>query len=243
MANDLAERVNSLSQPVGEDVPGWSGAFAPDTRAMEGRLTRLVGVDPKAHAAGLFEAFAGDKSGGMWTYMPVDPFSNEDEVLAWLTGLAASKDPLFFAIIEKATGKAVGVASFLRINPEMGGIEVGYISYSPRLQKTVMASEAMYLMMARVFDDWGYRRYEWKCDDKNAASRRAALRFGFQFEGIFRQAMVYKGRNRDTAWFSIIDKEWPELKLAFEGWLAPGNFDENGGQIRRLEDFRKASED
>jgi len=135
------------------------------------------------------------------------------------------EDPLFHAIIDVKAGKAVGVASYLRIEPSVGVIEVCHIHYSPLIQKTPAATEAMYLMMKRVFDELGYRRYEWKCDALNEGSRKAARRLGFTFEGVFRQATIYKGRNRDTAWFSVIDKEWPTLKNAFENWLKPANFD------------------
>jgi RimJ/RimL family protein N-acetyltransferase len=147
-------------------------------------------------------------------------------------------DPLFHAIIARDSGRAVGVASLMRIDPGSGVLEVGGINYSPRLQRHPAGTEAMYLLMRRVFDELGYRRYEWKCDALNAASRAAAARLGFRFEGIFRQAVVYKERNRDTAWFSIIDREWPALKAAFEGWLSPDNFDDAGRQRRRLAEFR-----
>jgi len=147
-------------------------------------------------------------------------------------------DPLYHAILKRQSGRAVGVASFMRIGPASGVIEVGGINYSPRLQRTPAATEAMYLLMRRVFDELGYRRYEWKCDALNAPSRAAAARLGFRFEGIFRQAIVYKGRSRDTAWFSIIDGEWPTLKTAFERWLDPANFDESGRPRRRLSEFR-----
>jgi RimJ/RimL family protein N-acetyltransferase len=146
---------------------------------------------------------------------------------------------LFFTIIDKASGKAVGVASFLRIDPKMGVIEVGHINYAPALQRTPQATEAMYLMMKRVFDELGYRRYEWKCDALNAPSYRAAERLGFVYEGTFRQATIYKGRNRDTAWYAIIDKDWPKLKAAYEEWLSPQNFDAAGQQRNKLSAFRR----
>ncbi len=155
--------------------------------------------------------------------------------------MPSSDDPLFHTIVDLATGKAVGVATFMRIDRAHGVIEVGNINYSPLLQRTPAATEAMFLMMRRVFDELGYRRYEWKCDSLNAPSRAAALRLGFQFEGIFRQAVVYKGRNRDTAWFSMIDSEWPALKRAYEQWLAPENFDAEGRQPRKLAEFIAAA--
>jgi RimJ/RimL family protein N-acetyltransferase len=170
----------------------------------------------------------------MWTYMGYGPFARLDTYTAWAESAAASEDPLFHAIVDQATGKAVGVAAYLRVEPGVGVIEVGHIAYSPILQRTPAATEAMYLLMRRVFDELGYRRYEWKCDALNAASRGAAERLGFTFEGIFRQATLYKGRNRDTAWYSVIDREWPQLKAAFEAWLDPSNFDGVGRQRTRL---------
>jgi RimJ/RimL family protein N-acetyltransferase len=143
-------------------------------------------------------------------------------------------DPTFYAIVDTASGSPVGVASYLRIAPDMGSIEVGHLSYSPALQRTAAATEAMYLMMRRAFDELGYRRYEWKCDSLNAPSRAAAIRLGFQYEGLFRDAVVYKGRNRDNAWYSIVADEWPALRTAFERWLDPANFGPEGGQILRL---------
>src|SRR5262249_19517403 len=151
-----------------------------------------------------------------------------------MASTASGSDPLFHAIIDTVSRQAAGVASFLRIDPAHGVIEVGHINYSPRLQRTTAATEAMYLMMRRVFDELGYRRYEWKCDALNAPSRRAAERFGFTFEGIFRQAVMYKGRNRDTAWYSIIDREWPVVRRTYEQWLAAGNFAEDGRQRTAL---------
>ena len=155
--------------------------------------------------------------------------------------MSRGNDPLFYAILDQATNRAVGVAGYLRIDPRNGSIEVGHLGYSPLLQRTPAATEAMYLMMARAFE-LGYRRYEWKCDSLNEPSRAAALRLGFVFEGIFRQAVVVKGRNRDTAWFSVIDSEWPALKAAFVNWLAPDNFDEQGRQLARLSAFRRGDD-
>ncbi len=159
------------------------------------------------------------------------------EYHAWLAPRPASEDPLFFAFVDKARAQAVGLGSYLRITPAQGSVEVGHLQYSPLMQRTPVATEAMYLMMRNAFE-LGYRRYEWKCDSLNAASRRAAQRLGFTFEGIFRQAIVYKGRNRDTAWFSVIDQEWPTLDAAFRAWLDPANFDANGRHRRSLESLR-----
>ena len=204
---------------------------------MEGRFCRLEPLDPARHAADLFAANQLDKDGRNWTYLSVGPFADLASYRAWLDQVAKGDDPLFHAIIDKSTGKAVGVATFMRIDAANGVIEVGNINYSPLLQRKPGATEAMYLMMARVFDELGYRRYEWKCDSLNAPSRAAAARLGFQYEGLFRQAVVYKGRNRDTAWFSIIDSEWPALKRAYQQWLAPENFDAGGQQKRKLSDL------
>lgn len=204
---------------------------------MEGRFCRLEPLDPARHAADLFAANQLDKEGRNWTYLSVDAFENLASYRAWLEQVAKGDDPLFHAIIDKATGKAVGVATFMRIDSTNGVIEVGNINYSPLLQRKPAATEAMYLMMVRVFDELGYRRYEWKCDSLNAPSRAAALRLGFQYEGLFRQAVVYKGRNRDTTWFSIIDGEWPALRRAYQQWLNPENFDAAGKQRRKLTDL------
>ena len=190
-------------------------------------------LDPARHGTSLFAAYQLDHAGVGWTYLPYGPFTDEPTFRSWLDGIAAKDDPLFHAILDDS-GDAVGVASLMRISPETGSIEVGHIHYSPRLQRTRAATEAMFLMMRRVFEELGYRRYEWKCDALNEPSRKAAARLGFSFEGVFRQATIYKGRNRDTAWFAIIDHEWPALKAAYETWLDPGNFDAHGKQQQGL---------
>ena len=229
-------RLNIHGQPIGEDV-AWSGAKRPPRSAMQGRYCRLEPLDTDRHAADLFQAFSTDKTGANWTYLSLEPFENETALRRWMQGVCQRDDPLFHAIIDRATGKAAGFATFMRINPAMGVMEVGNINFSPLLQRTPAATEAMFLMMRRAFNELGYRRYEWKCDALNAPSYRAAERLGFTYEGLFRQALVYKGRNRDTAWFSIIDKEWPALERAFTGWLAPKNFDTAGQQIKKLSEF------
>ena len=208
---------------------------------MEGRFCRLERLDPARHAQDLFAANKLDASGQNWTYLFVGPFADFGTYRTWLEQVAKADDPLFHTIIDRKTESAVGVATFMRIDRPNGVIEVGNINYSPLLQRTPAATEAMFLMMARVFDELGYRRYEWKCDNLNAPSRAAALRLGFQFEGIFRQAVIYKNRNRDTAWFSMIDSEWPTLKRAYEQWLAPDNFDAEGRQQRKLNDLIAAA--
>ena len=171
--------------------------------------------------------------------MPYGPFDHFDDYKRWLSGICNGDDPLFHTIIEAENNTAVGVASFLRIQPRIGVIEVGHIHFSPLLQKTPIATEAMFLMMRRVFDELGYRRYEWKCDSMNANSINAAQRLGFIYEGTFRQATMYKNRNRDSAWLSITDKEWPNLKKTFQSWLSPNNLDSNGRQKNSLKEIRR----
>ena len=221
---------NELGQPIGPPLPGWTARPAPPRTPLAGRFCRVEPLDPERHAADLFAANSEDKEGRNWTYLPYGPFAGFDAYREWAGAAAARDDPLCHAIVAAASGRAVGVASLMRIDRPAGAIEVGGINYSPRLQKKPAATEAMYLLMRRVFDELGYRRYEWKCDALNAASRAAALRLGFRYEGLFRQATVYKQRSRDTAWFSIIGGEWPALRAAFERWLDPGNFDAEGRQ-------------
>lgn len=222
-------RVNELGQPIGFAVPDWRPPPRPPRQALAGRFCRVEPIDPDRHAADLFAANALDADGGGWTYLPYGPFATLAEYRAWMEAACLGDDPLFFAIVDAATARAVGVASWLRIEPAMGAIEVGHLRFSPLLQRRPAATEAMYLMMKRAFE-LGYRRYEWKCDALNAPSRAAAERLGLSFEGIFRQAIVAKGRNRDTAWFAAIDRDWPALSHAFAQWLAPENFAADGRQ-------------
>ena len=232
----MPQRTNSLGQPIGEPVSGWTPRPRPPRTPVQGRLCRLEPLDAATHAAALHDAYAADRDGRNWTYLPYGPFESAEAYVSFVAKMQAHDDPLFFAIVDLATQRPVGVASYLRIDPAMGTIEVGHLSYAPALQRTPASTEAMYLMMRRAFDELGYRRYEWKCDSLNAPSIAAAKRLGFRFEGIFRQAMVTKGRNRDTAWLAIVDAEWPAQRAAFERWLDPANFDANGQQRRRLED-------
>ncbi|MFZ2490634.1 MAG: GNAT family protein [Thermoanaerobaculia bacterium] len=225
---------NRFGQPVGEPVEGWSPRALPPRTTMPGRWCRVEPVEIERHASELFESGRDDAEGRNWTYLGAEAPRDLGSYSEWLK--AFGDDPMLHAIVDAHTGRAVGVAAYLRIDPRNGVIEVGHINYAPRLQRTVAATEAMYLMMRRVFDELGYRRYEWKCDSLNVPSRAAAARLGFTFEGIFRQALVYKGRNRDTAWFSIIDREWPALKAGFERWLDPRNFDAEGRQRTALAD-------
>lgn len=229
---------NALGQEIGEPVTGWRPRPLPPRTAMTGRYCQIEPLDPARHAADLAAANAADGDGRNWTYLSYGPFADAGNYRVWLDRVAARDDPLFHAVIDRRTGTALGVASFRRSDAANGVIEVGHINFSPLLQRTAAATEAMALMMARTFEELGYRRYEWKCDSLNAASPAAAQRLGFRFEGIFRQALVVKGRNRDTAWFSILDSEWPALKEAFARWLDPGNFDGAGRQVRSLAALR-----
>lgn len=228
-------------QPVGSPLPNWTARPAPPRTVMEGRFCRLEPLDPARHAEDLFAANQLDAQGRNWTYLSVGPFADLESYRVWLEQVAKNDDPLFHTIVDLQTGNAVGVATFMRIDRVNGVIEVGNINYSPLLQRTPAATEAMFLMMRRVFDELGYRRYEWKCDCLNAPSRAAALRLGFQYEGLFRQAVIYKGRNRDTAWFSMIDTEWPALRQAYAQWLAAENFGAEGRQRRKLTDCIEAA--
>ncbi len=227
---------NHLGQPIGFSLDDWKPPPLPPRLTMEGRLCCLEPLNPDLHAESLYHSSASDKDGRTWTYLAYGPFRSVASYRDWMKENCLSDDPLFFTICRASDGKPVGVASYLRIAPASGSIEVGHILYSPALQRNPAATEAMYLMMKNAFE-LGYRRYEWKCDSLNAASRAAAQRLGLSFEGVFRQAAVYKGRNRDTAWYSAIDTDWPRLKQAFVTWLDPNNFDANGQQKTRLTDW------
>src|SRR5882757_10011360 len=215
-----------------------SNAKRPGRVVLEGRYVDLTPLDARLHGDALWEATRGEQNDALWQYLAEGPFRDRKDFDKTLEGMAASEDPLFFAIIDRASERATGRASYLRIDPKHGSIEVGSILYSPELQRTRGATEAMYLMARHAFEDLGYRRYEWKCNALNEPTRRAALRLGFTFEGIFRQHQIVKGRNRDTAWFSMLDSEWPPCKAAFEKWLEPGNFDAAGRQKSSLSSLR-----
>ena len=233
-----AGRTNEYGQPTGPAVEAWTERARPSRTPMEGRYCRLEAVDVERHAADLHAAYMEAPDGRDWTYLFVERPNDPAAFRAYLEKAAASDDPLHYTIVELPTGKAVGTAALMRIEPVHGVIEVGSITYSPLMKQTRAGTEAMFLMMRRAFDELGYRRYEWKCDSFNAPSRAAAKRYGFEYEGIFRQAIVYKGRSRDTAWFSITDREWPRVHAAFEAWLSPQNFDSEGRQKRSLAAIR-----
>lgn len=228
--------------PVGAAMPEWTGAAPPPRTPLQGRYCRLEPIDPARHGDDLFEAFSLDESGANYTYLGYEPFPDAAACRAYIEANCLGQDPHFYTFVDPADGKAMGMASYLRIDPKNGVIEVGHIHFSPLLQRKPAATEAMYLMMKQAFDGLGYRRYEWKCDSLNAPSRRAALRYGFSYDGMFEQAIVYKGRNRDTTWFSVLDRDWPRVKAGFEAWLAPENFDQDGRQRRRLEECRRSTD-
>lgn len=225
--------MNDLGQPVGLALDGWAAPPLPSRHSLAGRYCSVEPLDPARHADRLYQATAVDVEGRIWTYLGYGPFASVAELRAWAEHAAASADPLFFAIVDTADARADGVASYLRIAPTAGSIEVGSICFSPKLQRTTAATEAMVLMMRNAFE-LGYRRYEWKCDALNAPSIAAAERLGFTFEGVFRQATIFRGRNRDTAWFAIVDRDWKELRKRYERWLDPKNFDAAGEQRESL---------
>ncbi|ABG30828.1 N-acetyltransferase [Roseobacter denitrificans] len=228
-------RSTSQSPVLGMPVPNWSVPDAPQGISLIGRYAELHLLDADLHGAALFDAYSGHDQ--IWDYLPYGPFETATEFKTWVKRTISAPIHQFYAIKNKESGVFEGVASYLRIDPANGSIEVGHINYSPALQRTRAGTEAMYLMMQNAFGI-GFRRYEWKCNALNLGSRRAAQRLGFSYEGVFRQATVSKGRNRDTAWFAIIDQEWPALRRAFETWLAPENF-EQGRQLTSLGDLTR----
>ena len=230
---------NEPGQPIGPALTDWQPPLRPAQQSLVGRFCRVEPLDAVRHARDLYEANQQDSAQRMWTYLFSGPFASFEEYERWLAERATGMDPLFRAFIDLSSGRAVGIGAFMRIDPAAGSIEVGHLAFSPLMQRTAAATEAMCLMMRHAFE-LGYRRYEWKCDSLNAGSRRAAERLGFTFEGVFRQATVYKGRSRDTAWYSVIDPEWPVLRAAFERWLDRDNFDPAGVQRLSLGAIRAA---
>ena len=223
---------------VNHDLSAWTPRPRPQRIRLEGRYVTLEPLDAARHGDGLFLAATMDDADSRFRYLGETTPESRASFQPWLDRAQASEDPLYYTLIDTASGKVAGRQTFLRIDPTNGVIEIGHIHWSPIVARKAAATEAMYLFMKHAFDDLGYRRYEWKCNNRNLPSKRAADRFGLSFEGIFRQHMVIKGENRDTAWYSAIDSEWPALKSAFEAWLAPDNFDTEGRQKRRLEEFR-----
>ncbi|MCB5189937.1 GNAT family N-acetyltransferase [Methylobacillus arboreus] len=234
----MSQDVNKYGQPVGRSLPDWQPRPFPPHTILKGRYCWLEPIDDR-HAESLFAAYHQAPDARDWTYIPLDRPDNPGDCQAYVASLKSSVDPQHYAIVDPLSGKALGTLALMRISPAVGSVEVGFVVYSPLLQKSTAATEAQFLLMQYAFETLGYRRYEWKCDSLNAPSKAAALRLGFTFEGIFRQAVVYKGRNRDTAWFSIIDSEWPGLAQVYRQWLSPDNFDASGKQHQRLQDFMR----
>ncbi|PWW02999.1 GNAT family N-acetyltransferase [Mangrovibacter plantisponsor] len=230
--------LNEFNQPVGAPLTGWQGCPLPQHCNLQGHYCHLVPLNAASHSEQLYAAWLQAEDDRGWTWLPAGPFPDFASFNQFIIQAAESRDPLHYAVIDNASGEATGSLALMRQDPKNGVIEVGSVIFSPRLQHTTAATEAHALLMQYVFNTLGYRRYEWKCDSLNAPSRRAAERLGFTFEGIFRQAIVYKGRNRDTAWFSLLDSEWPQVHDALSAWLSPGNFDEHGKQRQALSALR-----
>ena len=222
-----------MKQRIGISVD-FKKAKIPSKKNLVGKYTVLEPIKINKHSKDLYVNFLKDNKNRIWNYLPYGPFKSYESFKKWLKSFCLSKDPFFYAIYAKRYGRYCGMASYLRITPEHGSIEVGHINYSPILQNTAEGTEAMYLMMKNAFEALGNRRYEWKCNNLNTASKNAAKRLGFKFEGVFRQMFVFKGRNRDSAWFSIIDKEWKKLKKNYLRFLKSSNFDKNYKQFKKL---------
>jgi RimJ/RimL family protein N-acetyltransferase len=220
------------------DLSTWTPRPAPGLAMLEGERVRLEPLDWAKHGEGLFAALGGAANAGMWTWMPVGPFEAPDKLEKLLAGAAKAEGWRTMVITVRFNGEILGMASYMRIREAHGSAEIGCVAFGPKLRRTPEATEALTLMARHVFD-LGYRRYEWKCNQENEASKRSAERFGYVFEGIFRNDMVMKGRSRDTAWYSITDDEWPKLDKALAGWLAASNFGPDGRQLRTLESFRR----
>lgn len=230
----MSSTFNEFQQPVGLALPDWQGARFPTAQHITGRYCKLERINVERHAKTLYDAYCDTPDSRDWTYLATGPFTTFDSFLSYLTKIATQTDPMHFAVIDLASMQAVGTLALMRIDATNGVIEVGWVTYSSRMKRSRVSTEVMSLLLDYVFEGLGYRRVEWKCDALNAPSRAAATRFGFTFEGIFRQAVVVHQRNRDTAWYSIIDSEYPALREAFTLWLDEGNFDSKGQQIKRL---------
>ena len=228
-------RYNEFDQPIGDEVSGWTPRPLPERVTLKGRFCTIEPLSTEKHGADLIETLLQRSENSIWTYMAAGPFETTEDFMEFLRVQESSADPLHFTIIDHELGKAVGTFSLMRMTPEHGTIEVGWVIYSQLLKRPATATEAQYLLMKYALEDLGYRRYEWKCDALNEPSRRAARRLGFRFEGIFRNALIYKNRSRDTAWFALTDEDWPHQKQAFEKWLRPENFDQRGQQKEALE--------
>ncbi len=232
--------MNQITQPIGHALPDWQPSSFPEAQTLNGSTCRLEPLNPAIHAEDLCRAFLQSNTESIWTYLPFGPFHmNDDSVFRQhLVEMSHSRDVMHFAVINLLTQQAVGTLALMRIDITHGVAEIGYVTFSPQLQRTTAATEALFLLLQYLFDTLSYRRCEWKCDHLNHPSRRAAERLGFQLEGIFRQAMVYKQRNRDTAWFAIIDQDWPTSRTAINHWLSADNFTTDGQQKQSLSEFR-----
>jgi RimJ/RimL family protein N-acetyltransferase len=228
-----------MERPLSE----WQGVELPARRLLEGRYTRLEPIDIEQHGLSLFEASIAPGAEQRFRYLFDEPPADRKAMTRWLTWARDSGDPLFFAVVDRQSGRAEGRQSLMRIDSKHGVVEIGHILWGPAIAKTRVATEALFLTAAYVFDRLGYRRFEWKCDNNNEPSKRAALRFGFTFEGVFRQHMVLKGRNRDTAWFAITDSDWPILKKGYEDWLNPKNFDDGARERSKLASYFSCAQD
>ena len=228
--------VNEYGQMIGEPVDDTPGVL-PSLVRIEGRYTIIEALSVEKHAEDLLAVYGPDSPREMWTYLFQEPVEDMKELVNLLNQMLAHKDRFFYAILDRETGKVLGTFSLMRIDQANRTIEVGAVTFSPALKQTRMGTEAHYLLVRYVFEELNYRRYEWKCDALNLPSRKAAERLGFVYEGTFRQAVIYKGRTRDTDWLSMIDKDWPQVKDRLETWLAPENFDKNGQQYKSLREF------
>ncbi|WP_270236583.1 GNAT family N-acetyltransferase [Streptococcus anginosus] len=230
-------KINELGQPIGDALPNFKPGDLPKMERLEGRYVIVECLSKDKHGADLYEVYGPDSPADMWTYLFQNPVQSQEEWSVLLDQMLAAQDRFYYAIVDKESGKALGTFALMRIDRGSRVIEVGSVTYSPQLKRTRLATEAQYLLARYVFEELEYRRYEWKCDALNQPSRYAAERLGFIYEGTFRQAVVYKGRNRDTDWLAMIDKDWSAVKTRLEKWLSPDNFDENGQQIKALSDF------
>ena len=230
-------RMNELGQPIGDALLDFQPGDLPNLERIEGQYVIIERLSKDKHGTDLYEVYGPDSPVDMWTYLFQTPAQSQAEWSQKLDLMLAAQDRFHYAIVDKESGKALGTFALMRIDRNNRGIEVGAVTYSPKLKRTRLATEAQYLLARYVFEELEYRRYEWKCDSLNQPSRRAAERLGFTYEGRFRQALVYKGRNRDTDWLSMIDTDWPAVKSRLEKWLSPDNFDVNGQQIKDLSDF------
>lgn len=221
------------------DLSKWNGAPRPERIVLDGAYARLEPLDWNRHGAHLLHSALREGAADRFRYLFEEAPANEEAFKAWFQSAAVSRDPLFYAVVDKATGRAEGRQALMRIDTAYGVIEIGHILWGPAIARGRVATEALFLFASHVFDTLGYRRLEWKCNDRNAPSKKAAERFGFRFEGLFRNHMVVKGENRDTAWFAITDTEWPRLRTRFEAWLDPSNFDNAGSQKRRLGEIER----